>query len=110
MPPLTLPQVREAEAAENAVRRKLKHGGWQHYAAAPPILPVFGPVQPTRSELRGYLGEDAPLSLLTDPPMDLDLVTWVRQEASYTTSEPARTGPVSFWHKRVNALCNRASV
>ena len=108
MPPLTLPQVKEAEASEKTTRHKLRHGGWQLYTSAPPALPVFGPAQPTRPELRTFLGEDVPLTLLSDPPVDLDLVAWVRQEAGFTTTEPARIGAVSFWHKRVNSLCNRA--
>ena len=107
MPPLTITQVKEAEAEDKLLTRKLKHGNWQLFSAAPPILPVYGPVQPTREELRNFLGDEAPLSLLQDPPADLDLVTWVRREAGFTTVEPVRVKAVSFWHKRIGAACNR---
>ena len=107
MPPMSLSDIREAEAADKARARMLRKGDWQLYAAAPPAIPACGPPQPTRAELRSLLQEDMPLSLLADPPQDPALVTWVRSEASFTTKEPTRTGTSSFWHDRVrkNSQC-----
>ena len=103
MPPMTLSEVKTAELTDKTRLKKLKAGGWQHYTSAPPILPAFGPHQPSRGELRERLGEDAPLSLLADPAVDLGVREWVQSEASYTTKEPKRTGTASFWSRRVGS-------
>ena len=101
MAPMTLAEVKEVEAADKAKVKALKKGDWQQYTAAPPALQALGPAQPSRAELRAYLQDDMPLTLLYDPPQDDNLVAWVRAEAGFTTKEPARTGTCSFWHHRV---------
>ena len=101
MPPMALTEVKEVESADKTRLRLLKAGAWQQYTSALPILKAHGPVQPSRDELRSWLEEDAPLSLLADPAVDLSVRDWVRSEASYTTKEPARLGTVSFWSRRI---------
>ena len=100
--PMSLVDIKTAEAEDGGRLRKLRHGNWQVYSAAPPALSVYGPAQPTRSELRDWLAEDAPLSLLVDPPHDPSFLEWIRAEASVTTQEPPRCTAVSFWRKRVS--------
>ena len=91
-----------AEDAGNRQARNIRAGQWQEYAAAQPVLPTAGPVQPTRDELRQLLDDDAPLSLLADPPANTALLCWAIEEASYRTREPPRTAAASFWHRRIS--------
>ena len=76
MSPMSLVDVKTAEAEDTSRAKKLRKGSWQLFSAAPPALAVFGPLQPTRPELRTYLGEDAPISLLADPPQDPNFLQW----------------------------------
>ena len=98
---MTLAEVREVEAGDKAASKRLRAGHWQQFTTSHPVVPAFGPVQPTRQELRDLLSDDMPLSLLVDPPVDVDVRTWVQFEAGYTTREPARAETSSFWHKRI---------
>ena len=93
--------IAEAEAAEAKRAKNLRAGHWQEYFAAPPVLPSAGPAQPTRDELRQLLDDDAPLSLLADPPANTALLCWALEEASYRTREPPRAAATCFWHRRI---------
>ena len=93
--------IAAAEAADTKKARGLRAGQWQTFTAAPPPLIAVGPAQPTRAELRDLLLEDAPLSLLYDPPADLTLQCWALDEAGYRTVEPPRAEATSFWHRRI---------
>ena len=99
--PLCLQEVREVEQADAERQRKVKAGQWELYSAAPPPIQALGPAQPSREELRAWLQEDAPLTLLHDPVVDSAFLCWVTGEICLTTVEPPRTGTVSFWHKRI---------
>ena len=99
--PLCLQEVREVEQADAERQRKVKAGKWELYSAAPPPIQALGPAQPSREELRAWLQEDAPLTLLHDPVVDSAFLCWVTGEIRLTTVEPPSTGTVSFWHKRI---------
>ena len=101
LPPMTQAEVKEVEAQDALHVKKLRKGSWQVYSAAPPPLPVYGPLQPTRAELRQALGEEAPVSLLADPAVDAGTLEWIRAEIGYTTCEPKRDGSKSFWQRRI---------
>ena len=101
LPPLALTSIAEVEASDTKQARGLRAGQWHTFTAAPPPLLAAGPPQPTRAELRRYLSEEAPLSLLCDPPVDLTLQCWALDEAGYHTVEPPRVEATSFWHRRV---------
>ena len=101
VPPLDVAAVRATEADDAKQARHVRTGQCQAFTAAQPVLRTAGPAQPTRPELRELLQEDAPLSLLYDPPVDMTLQCWALDEASYRTVEPPRPTAVSFWHRRV---------
>ena len=101
-PPLDMRAIAESEAAETGSAKRLRAGQWQEYNAAPPALLSAGPAQPTRDELRQLLDDDAPLSLLADPPANTALLCWALEEASYRTREPPRATATSFWHRRIS--------
>ena len=101
VPPMDGRAIAEAEATEARRAKSLRAGHWQEYFAAPPALPSAGPAQPTRDELRQLLDDDAPLSLLADPPANTALLCWALEEASYRTREPPRVAATSFWHRRI---------
>ena len=101
-PPMDVHAITVAEDAGNRQARNIRAGQWQEYAAAQPVLPTAGPVQPTRDEVRQLLDDDAPLSLLADPPANTALLCWAIEEASYRTREPPRTAAASFWHRRIS--------
>ena len=101
LPPMTQAEVKEVEAQDALNARKLRKASWQLYSAAPPPLPVYGPLQPTRAELRQALGDEAPVSLLADPAVNAGTLEWIRAEIGYTTCEPKREGSRSFWQRRI---------
>ena len=101
-PPMDVHAITVAEDAGNRKAHNIRAGQWQEYAAAQPVLPTAGPVQPTRDELRQLLDDDAPLSLLADSPANTALLCWAIEEASYRTREPPRTAAASFWHRRIS--------
>ena len=105
MPPMSIAEVKEVEAADVTRAKKLRRGSWQLYTAALPVLPVYGPSQPTRAELRAHLDDEAPLSLLADPPVDPGFLAWIQAEAGFTTREPQRGSSASFWQQRIPVGC-----
>ena len=100
--PMSLAAIREAEGAETALRRKVKHGGWQNYRAAAPALPCQGPRLPTYDEAIDGLDEDE-LTLCRVRALfrpDPDTLSWVEESLSRHSKEGARTGTVDFWLTR----------
>ncbi|CAE7337947.1 CFDP2 [Symbiodinium sp. CCMP2592] len=101
MPPLDLPAVRAIEQADRAHQKRLRTGCWQAFDANQPVLQAYGPAQPTRAELLSALGEDAPISLLVQPPQNPAFAAWVCSDIHTRTREPPRAGTRSFWWKRI---------
>ncbi|CAE7638887.1 CFDP2 [Symbiodinium sp. CCMP2592] len=101
MPPLELSAVRAIEQADRAHQKRLKTGCWQAFDANKPVLQALGPLQPTRAELLSALGEEAPLSLLAQPPPNPAFTAWVCNDIHGRTREPPRAGTRSFWWQRI---------
>ena len=101
LPPLDLCALRAVEAQDVGVKKKVKAGNWQQYRLTVPARQAHGPQQPTRAELRAFLQEDAPLTLLKDDLGDETVRQWALREISFTTAEPARQETTSFWGRRI---------
>eukprot|EP00439_Symbiodinium_sp_Y106_P065084 s1597_g10.t1 len=111
VPPMDVRAIAAAEAAENQKARSLRAGHWQGYAAALPVLLTAGPAQPTRDELRQLLDDDAPLSLLADPPANTAFLCWALEPATAPVSRrglrPRPSGIVGSVRLSL-AICLRA--
>ena len=97
--PMTMEQVREAEAAETTRRKKVAKGSWSHFQPAEPPLPVYGPRQPVFAEAIAGLDEDeltvGRLTRLFRPhPAD---VSWLMNYVSASSTEGPRALAVDFW-------------
>ena len=107
LPPMSFEEVRQAEASDKAHLKRLRKGDWMSFHAVQPVCQALGPQQPSRDELRQWLGEDAPLTLLRRDQPDPTLLAWILSEVPKRTTEPPRTGTHSFWTSRVGCGPNR---
>ncbi|CAE6971530.1 unnamed protein product, partial [Symbiodinium sp. CCMP2592] len=99
VPPLSIVQIREGESDEALRRKKIKHGGWQCYSAATPVLQCQGPLAPTYHEAIEGLDEDEltleRLKTLFRPLPET--VAWVEESVNRESKEGARSGTADFW-------------
>ncbi|CAE7459879.1 unnamed protein product [Symbiodinium sp. KB8] len=98
-PPMTMEQVRDAEADDTSRRKKVAKGSWTHFRPAEPPLPVCGPRQPIFAEAIAGLDEDeltvGRLTRLFRPhPAD---VSWLMTYVSDSSTEGPRALAVDFW-------------
>ncbi|CAE7255240.1 unnamed protein product [Symbiodinium sp. CCMP2592] len=99
MPPMTLAQIRLADAEEVQRRKKLKKGQWQAFEATTPAQPTFGPRRPTRAEmLLGLDEEDVTLDLLarTFRPKP-SVLAWLNEYFDEASREGPRTSTAGYW-------------
>ncbi|CAE7293014.1 CFDP2 [Symbiodinium sp. CCMP2592] len=101
MPPMELSEVKAIEQADRAYQKRIRSGCWQAFDANRPVLQAYGPPQPTRAELLSALGEEAPISLLVQPPPNPAFTAWVCNSLHARTCEPPRAGTRSFWWRRI---------
>ena len=99
MPPMTLTQIRHAEAQETQLRKRLKKGHWQDFVATAPAQVTYGPRQPTRADvLLGVPEDDISLDLLqrTYRPAPA-VLTWLHEYFDAASHEGPRASTASFW-------------
>ena len=99
MPPMTLTQIRTAEAQETQLRKRLKKGHWQDFVATAPAQVTYGPRLPTRADvLLGVPEDDITLDLLqrTYRPAPA-VLTWLHEYLDAASHEGPRTSTASFW-------------
>ncbi|CAE7717956.1 abcF4 [Symbiodinium sp. CCMP2592] len=106
MPPLTMAEIKEVEAADRAIGAKIKRGHWQSYRATLPPVPWYGPRAPTYSEATAGLEEgDLDLhriaQLYRPHPRDVD---WMSSYCGEVTVEGPRKQATDFWLTRPSAL------
>ena len=102
MRPLTMLEIKEADALDKARSKKVKGGQWRAYQAALPAVPVFGPALPTYLEATQGLSEedftlDRMAKLYRPKP---STVAWIMDFVSGTSVEGPRAAAVDFWLTR----------
>ena len=103
LPPLSVPEISEAESADVAAQRKLRQGHWGAYSAAQPVLPSFGPRHPIYAEVVGDEDLDlARLSRIYRPSPTV--VDWVMKHIAGASVEGARESAQEFWLQRPTSV------
>ena len=105
-PPLTVSEVREAEATDRARDKARRRGDWQAHVSTRPPLAFFGPRLPSYAEALSGLDE-AEITLgriqtLYRPSKQVQ--EWVQGTLDRHSTEGPRAGTNEFWVQRPTSL------
>ncbi|CAE7219920.1 Pol, partial [Symbiodinium sp. CCMP2456] len=98
-PPMDLPTIRQAEAADTKRRKAMRAGRWQSFETVTPVRQAFGPRAPVYSDLFLGLDEDqVPLALLQRAYRPSpDTLDWIWEYLSAASKEGPRQETAGFW-------------
>ena len=111
-PPLSVAEVREAEAADRARDKARRRGDWQAHVSTRPPLAFYGPRLPSSEEALSGLDESeitlCRIQTLYRPSKQVQ--EWVQGTLDRHSSEGPRTGTNEFWVQRPTAAFHQENL